>query len=319
MIDNLIIIIPTHNRQHYLRRVIKYYSSFPCKVFICDSSKEKAEIECCDIISYRWVPKSNFYGKVLDVLNETNVDFYALSPDDDFIKQETLVECYEKLSNNTDFSIGCGRQILFKEQFDGVFINPSSLNLLQGILKQNPTDRNEYAKFFMEHYQNILWSLFRRDVIVSAFKCLQKCNFSNGNFVEIVLSIESLKRGKVYLSHNGMNYREIVIADHWGSTTPSITRNNLLNDKNLHDDILRFKQYSEDNEFEQFCFEVYLDAQSKPSCVSFFDYTKRRLKILFIRLLSWEWHAKIDMWRVGPAFQDTKMVERINASISHKN
>ena len=38
MLTDIIIIIPTHKRQHYLNRVAWYYSHFDMKVYICDST-----------------------------------------------------------------------------------------------------------------------------------------------------------------------------------------------------------------------------------------------------------------------------------------
>jgi glycosyltransferase domain-containing protein len=240
--------------------VIKYYSEFPCKVYICDSSKKKADVESCGTIIYRWVPQSNFYGKVLDVLNETSADFYALSPDDDFLKQETLKECYEVLKENEDYSFGAGRQVLFKEGFKEGFYTIESTNKLQGINEISFESREAYIKYFWEHYQNILWSIFRKDVIKAAFICLLECNFCNGNFVEMTLGIEGMRRGKVYLSSNGLNYREIIDLDHWGDQTAPISLGN-INNPELHTDIMRFEDYyKDDGGFALWCINNYLHA-----------------------------------------------------------
>ena len=132
MTEDLIIIIPTHNRQHYLRRVIKYYSSFPCKVYICDSTPEVFifEEELPSNIEYISCPDKNFYQKVYSVIKNTEVPFYALSPDDDFIKLETLKECYEVLKNNENYSFATGKQICFNKPFDNKFVNIDVANLL---------------------------------------------------------------------------------------------------------------------------------------------------------------------------------------------
>lgn len=263
MIEDLIIIIPTHNRQHYLRRVIKYYTEFPCKVYICDSSSEKADVESSGNIVYRWVPQSNFYGKVLDVLNETSAEFYALSPDDDFLKQETLMECYEALNKNNDFYAGLGRQVLFSEHFDGSFWSPDYLNGLSNIGKSSFHSKEEYVKYFESNYQNILWSLFRREVIKKAFECLSECNFSNGNFIEIILGIETLRKGSVYVSKNGLNFREIVSSNHWGSTTLSISRINIRKNAQMSEDFAKFLNYFDDGGFAELCLNCYLGLDEK--------------------------------------------------------
>lgn len=238
--EDLIIIIPTHNRQHYLRRVIKYYSEFPCKVYICDSSKEKADIESSGNIIYRWVPQSNFYGKVLDVLNETSADFYALSPDDDFLKQETLMECYEKLNQNNQYAVANGLQYLFKKDFDNkLYYNPTTNGFRHAKEIKNDQDG---IRYFWNHYQNILWSLFRRQGILNAFTILERSGFGNGNFVELLLSIESLKIGTVLISDNPFNFMEINPHEHWGNTTPPISWMTYIKNKTLRNDIRVFKK-----------------------------------------------------------------------------
>lgn len=264
MLEDLIIIIPTHNRQHYLGRVVKYYSSFPCKVYICDSSKQKTNVETTENISYRWVPQSNFYGKVLDVINDTSADYYALSPDDDFLKEETLMECYEKLNSNRSYSVGVGKQVFFDEPFDGVFYSKQSANRLESFKSIEGENKVEYINRFWKHYQNILWSLFRREVVLNAFKALSSCNFKNGNFVEVILGIESLRAGTIYVSNQGLNYREVSKAEHWGSTTVPITKDSVEKDFDLKNSIKKFyNYYSWDNGFAINCFDGYLAGDSE--------------------------------------------------------
>ena len=241
--EDLIIIIPTYNRQNYLKRVIKYYSSFPCKVFICDSSKEKAVVESYENIIYRWVPQSTFYQKILDIINETSVDFYALSPDDDYIKQETLIECYKTLKSDNKYSIGTGGQIFFNEGLKNGFYKQDYANKLKGINDISFDSQTSYVKYFWAHYQNIHWSVFKRNVIEKTFQALNQCNYNNGRFVELTLSIEGLREGKVYVSPNGLNYREIMDGEHWGTIAPPLTRYNILHNKDLKNDVEIFQQY----------------------------------------------------------------------------
>lgn len=273
--EDLIIIIPTHNRQHYLRRVIKYYSEFPCKVYICDSSKEKADLESSGNIIYRWVPQSNFYGKVLDVLNETSADFYALSPDDDFLKQETLMECYDELKENEEYSFGIGKQYLFNKGDASHFEYHKGLNKLSGFNELSFSSKEVCMGYFWSHYQNILWSLFRRNVILRAFTYLKECNFNNGNFVETILGIEGLRDGKVYVSQNGLNYREYITEEHWGNTTQSITYDNIQKSNNLRKDLELFNKLYKGDSIASLWFSTYIACQ------------KNKNRNLFVRIFNY--------------------------------
>lgn len=314
MIEDIIIIIPTHNRQHYLRRVIKYYSEFPCKVYICDSSKEKADVESCGTIIYRWVPQSNFYGKVLDVLNETSADFYALSPDDDFLKQETLMECYEALKENEEYSFGTGKQVFFKEGLNGGLYTKESSNKLQGINEITFDQKNEYVKFFWNHYQNILWSIFRKGVIKAAFYTLKVCNYSNGNFVEITLGIEALRKGTVYVSLKGLNYREVLKTIHWGNSVLPITRLNIKEDKALYDDIVKFTDHYKDDGFASFCIESYLRTSDTTIWKTRVKSMVKKLLPSFIRSQIIKQKQRV-AYKEEKLFQDQEMCLRINSAI----
>lgn len=259
MIDDLIIIIPTHNRQHYLRRVIKYYSSFPCKVYICDSSKEDAKIIDHGNIIYRWVPKLYFYEKILAVIDETKANYYALSPDDDFLKESTLMECYDILCKNDTYSFGIGKQIFFDEPFVGVFYTSPGTNNLAEFKSREGETRANYLQRFWSNYQNILWSIYKREAIKNAFTTLSTCNLKNGNFVELILGIESLRIGDVYVSHDGFNFREEAKVAHWGNTTPTITTENIKRIDSLSDDYHSFLMYyKNDGGHANQCLNYYL-------------------------------------------------------------
>ena len=265
MMDNLIIIIPTHNRQHYLRRVIKYYSDFPCKVYICDSSKENANVESLGNIVYRWVPQSNFYKKILDVLKETTAEFYALSPDDDFVKMSTLLECLKTLKIDEQYVTGIGKQIKFMNPFDGSFVYLESMNGMANIMKICFRNNIDYVKYVAENYQNILWSLYRRSVILKSFQILDKYSFQNGNFIETILCIETLKAGKFYLSDKGLNYRENSTQEHWGTIELPITYENIQKDLNLKNDMMKFRDHYHNDMIANLWLTSYMDERERIS------------------------------------------------------
>lgn len=265
MIDDLVIIVPTFNRPDYLRRVVRYYSSFPCRVYICDSSAEDAGIKSDGNIIYRWAPEKNFNKKVLDTVEETSADFYALSPDDDFIKEETLMECLTFMRNHTDHSLAGGKQVFFKEGLGEGFYSTDSMNRMHGINEIPAEPKEDYVRYFWSHYQNILWSVFKKKAIRDAFAALNSCNYDNGNFVELSLGLESLRNGRIYISSNALNFREIITREHWGSTTPTISRDHMKSEPALAEDIRRFHDYYRGDPFAEFCLDCHLDAAPRES------------------------------------------------------
>lgn len=240
MIDNLIVIIPTHNRQHYLNRVAWYYSQFNMQVYICDSTPAKAcDVDYYDNIHYIWCPDKTFNNKILYVLNCTEADFYAMSPDDDFLRYETLIECYNAMQYNNTYSLGVGRQVYFRENSkltefkSNIFMNRLMGRTLSGSKITNT------MKFWV-NYQNILWSIFRKDVLVYAFSTLIKQEYKSQNFIEVTLGMAALNHGNIYITGNALNYREVTDSSHWGREESVISIENYFKFSSMKYDIYKF-------------------------------------------------------------------------------
>lgn len=240
MLSDIIIIIPTHKRQHYLNRVAWYYSHFDMQVYICDSTPETAfEIDKYDNINYLWCPDKTFYTKILFVLNTTDADFYATSPDDDFLKYETLLECYKAMKNDRSYSMGVGGQIVFDEHFENkTFRYIDGANAFANI-KLEGTPLSRILAVF-SNYQNLLWSLFRKDVIAVTFTQLIERSYSSQNFIELSLAFMAASLGNIYLSNNYLNFRESTKNEHWGKLEKTISLKNIVRYGNLRKDSLSF-------------------------------------------------------------------------------
>jgi glycosyltransferase domain-containing protein len=235
--EDLIIIIPSHKRQAYLKRVSWYYSRFGCPVYICDSTPgEAAKLEELDNINYLHVPELGFYDKILHVLDTTDAKYYALSPDDDFLKQETLQECLDKMKLNVKYSLGVGAQVFWDEGFENkeIFFSKYSNRLRGKKVEGNILKRSLY---FWPNYQNVLWSLFTKNVLFETFKQLKESAYKNQNFIELSLSDISLRDGWVYISKNALNYRERTQQDHWGAKELTITNENIKRNSDLKKDV----------------------------------------------------------------------------------
>lgn len=185
------------------------------------------------------------------------------------------MECYEALKENEEYSFGIGKQYLFNKGDASHFEYHKGLNMLSGFNDLSFSSKEEYMEYFWSHYQNILWSIYRKNVILRAFTCLKECNFSNGNFVETILGIEGLRDGKVYVSQNGLNYREYVTEEHWGNTTPSITYDNIQKYPSLQKDIDIFERYNGGDDM----------VKKSLDTIIFISKTKKRSKPSYIRMI----------------------------------
>ena len=239
--NNCIIIIPSHKRQAKLPQCARYYSHFECPVFICDSTPGiAAVIPVYDNINYLHVPELGFYDKILHVLQTTDAKYYALSPDDDFLKEETLLECIENMEFESRYSMAIGGQVFWDEGFHNkVFRYPFGSNKLEG-RKIEGCRLKRYTSFW-PNYQNVLWSLFKKEVVVEAFTQLIEAKYNNQNFIELTLGDVAISKGWVYVSKNALNYREYSLKEHWGKQVPEINTRNIKNDEDLKNDVLKYK------------------------------------------------------------------------------
>lgn len=298
--QNLVIILPTHNRHDYLGSKIKYYADCGYEVYICDSTSNKFEYnkQMPVNISYLWMPGCGFYEKVLSTLNKVYSKLVILTPDDDFLDMDTLNECKSKMLADGNISLSVGVQVCFNEPYDGKWYIQPTANLLRGYdLSQ---DKMENAQIFGSHYQNVLWSLFRQDVICEAFKKLKRNNPKNGNFIEMTLACEATVSGTIYVSSNVLNYREVLTTrSHWGQEVPSISLTELAKDDNLQNELdTHISQYKGEN---RRIVKQWVNSYLKSNHITFIGRAIRKIRWIMSGRKSWleqteliEMNIKID-------------------------
>ena len=189
--QDLVIILPTHNRHDYLGSkistmqtvVMRYISVTPLLTSLSITNRCQSYFLSMD--ARLWILR-----KSLSTLNKVYSKLVILTPDDDFLDMDTLNECKSKMLADGNISLSVGVQVCFNEPYDGKWYIQPTANLLRGYdLSQ---DKMENAQIFGSHYQNVLWSLFRQDVICEAFKKLKRNNPKNGNFIEMTWHVRLL-------------------------------------------------------------------------------------------------------------------------------
>ncbi len=180
--NNVTIIVPTHNRHKYLKRSMEYFKNLDAEIIYCDSSLEKYSEELYSNINYLHLPNENFASKVLIALERITTNFVALCADDDFILFESLNEGCNILNNNKKINTVIGKTIFFHEKFDGFFYENSNFNPRQIVFSPS-----ENEKSFFSDYTQILWGLFRKENLLTSYKLIKEANFSNENFFEITI------------------------------------------------------------------------------------------------------------------------------------
>jgi glycosyltransferase domain-containing protein len=209
--NNLTIIIPTHNRHSYLERIEKYYSFFPCQIYVIDSSVNSYSGFKSLNFQYVHQPKMSFVPKVLHALKMVETKYVILCADDDFLSSKGLKSAVSFLDNNIDYSKFVGNFIYFRKAFDGYFFKYARFREFDVIV-------NDLRQYW-ENYENSLWCLYRKEVLLKAFSFLNAIKQSNDNFIEFVLSATAKGEGKVYVSKEVINFRELNPGAHWGNKT----------------------------------------------------------------------------------------------------
>ena len=235
---------------------------------------------------------------MLSTLNKVYSKLVILTPDDDFLDMDTLNECKSKMLADGNISLSVGVQVCFNEPYDGKWYIQPTANLLRGYdLSQ---DKMENAQIFGSHYQNVLWSLFRQDVICEAFKKLKRNNPKNGNFIEMTLACEATVSGTIYVSSNVLNYREVLTTrSHWGQEVPSISLTELAKDDNLQNELdTHVSQYKGEN---RRIVKQWVNSYLKSNHITFIGRAIRKIRWIMSGRKSWleqteliEMNIKID-------------------------
>jgi glycosyltransferase domain-containing protein len=100
--SQLTIIIIT-NRAFPIVRAAEYYSTWGCKVIICDSSEEVNTINKYNSIEHIHYPNDLFFTKITKVLKLVQTPYVCLSADDDFLSPNGVLTGIEFLNKNHDY------------------------------------------------------------------------------------------------------------------------------------------------------------------------------------------------------------------------
>ena len=258
--NNFSLIIPTHNRHHYLKRSMEYFKGLEADVIYCDSSSEKYEGELYPNVSYLHLPNQNFAAKVLFALSQIETNFIALCADDDFIVIESLYNGLSFLNENKNYKTVVGKYISFKDVFDGHYYP---------IYQELPNDidlgfeRN--AEVFFYNYYQILWAMYDKEVLIKAFQIINDAKFHNDNFIELTIGACACYAGGIKFLKEIWGVREITTLEHWGNRHSPITT---LQIAKINGDYNKFQELvnvKTDTGYAEKVFNSYLSGQEKNS------------------------------------------------------
>lgn len=150
LLQKLTIVIFSYNRHIYLKRSIKYWSSYNVKVIALDGSDIRLQDPCLNFKNIKYIhdPRS-LYDRLLNSINYIDTDYMILGSDDEFYLPSALSSCIEFLTKEISFASCGGRAIGFRtrEQGKKIFGNEQYPKLRNLCLDQDDASKRAYKHF----------------------------------------------------------------------------------------------------------------------------------------------------------------------------
>lgn len=303
------IIIPTHNRHHYLQRVVDYYSNFRINVSIIDSSTDSYTNSLLPgHISYTHLPNALFHEKILYACSNSDKKLIALCADDDFLLPSSLLSAQESMVNNPSISLSFGKFAFFDtdKRLKGLYKveipYPSHKRLING-------DSQSRLCHLMDNYCQVLWSLYRKDVLIKSFEIVKNAKYNNDNFIELTIASTASFMGELNFISGLFGAREINPNEHWGTRHQAISFNDKKDIKSFSQQISSFAP----SYYPEIALQKYLNKTSASKGSRFL----RKLHFKIIRtLFFWQKHKQKIM--IDNDDVEQKLIERLISNFIYK-
>lgn len=196
-LDNITLLIPTHERHNYLNRILEYYKQDEIKIIIADSSPAKYdETKLNPSIKYYHYPAIGLPQKLSMAFKLIETEYVVMCSDDDFIIPAGINSCIEFLECNKAFSAAQGNCIAYKKEkkyADYIEMNVMYKDqLAYEISNGNPYDR---LALFFNSYRTIFSAVHYTKNLQLAFENVNN-KFSNLFLNEYLTAIIPIVKGK---------------------------------------------------------------------------------------------------------------------------
>jgi len=197
MFEKISLIIPTHNRHHYLTRVLDYYSDINLKILVADSSKSIYVQKDNFNIEYFHYPNYFFAKKMNDIVQKVKTPYICLCADDDFIIPSAIAKCLDFLEKKEDYSSVQGLYTKFASKNKNIRFQPIYLHIPDRIYDINGKRPEERMKQIMTLYHQLFYSVHRTNNLKQAFSLMEKVSDNiNANLGEVLVALVSIINGK---------------------------------------------------------------------------------------------------------------------------
>ncbi|MFX0025176.1 MAG: TIGR00180 family glycosyltransferase [Candidatus Hermodarchaeota archaeon] len=232
MLEKVTLIIPTHNRHHYLTRILDYFSDINLKIFVADSSSRKYPNYKNYKINYFHYPNYTFFEKLSEITQKIETTYALLCADDDFIIPTSIEKCINFLENNKDYSSAQGYYVQIVNENGKINFKPIYTYCKKYIIDANTPEERIIQN--MSLYMHLFYSVHRSEYLIQVFSLPPIKNLS---LIEIAIAMISLINGKHKMLPIFYCAREY-IEESAGKTTPSLI--NIVKDPNMKNDYENF-------------------------------------------------------------------------------
>jgi|GEM_PF-1738723 len=192
--DKITILIPTHNRHQYLRRILDYYSDSGMKILVADSSKDQFPQEYLyEKVEYHHYPDMEYSKKMSTVMKLLSTKYTVVCPDDDFVVKSGIKRCMEFLDAHPDYASVQGHYVSFMNKNKKVIYGPSNMYTMGMDINQDaPGDR---LKPFLVSYMDVIYSVQRTESLKEAFYYTED-KIKDYNLLELCTALVIIMNGK---------------------------------------------------------------------------------------------------------------------------
>ena len=170
-LQDVTLVIPTHNRVNYLKRILDYYESAPLRIIVADSSKEKFPFEIANQnIRYYHCPSTSLPQKLSDVLQVVETTFVVMCADDDFTLPDAIKQCVDFLEQNKVFVVAQGNVLSYLK--DKANIGKLGFSILYKDMLSFTIEDNDPMKRIerlLKNYKSIFYAVHYTENLQFAF------------------------------------------------------------------------------------------------------------------------------------------------------
>ena len=270
-LKKLTIVIFTYNRHKYLKRTLKYWSSYDVKILVLDGSHIKFEDQCLDNKNIKYVYDTrSLYDRLLSSVNFIDTEFMILACDDEFYLPSALCSCINFLLKDQSFSSCGGRAVGFRNQKKKIF-GIKQYPKLKDLCLDHDIASDRISKHFSSYVPAHFYSVIRTYnwKTISRYVFQKKYSFLDSMELQVEFLIMVSGKSKIFselmwmrnneVPHSGYDI-EIKIQRWWFDKKNKNEKKDFLKRMNKTCDEILTDQNSRLNEHEiSELFEIYIN------------------------------------------------------------